>query len=176
MKQIIFILALFYFIIYNLDYAKCENINITQATDMNCYDTCHNGVCDNNSTCVCNKYYITYHSSNMPGLSKCNYRQVSKLKAFLFSFLLGPTAMDLLYMGYIDNATAKLLTPLFIILISIIMFFIGKRQDRLKLIVASKICELVATITIIIWWMADWISILNNTYTDFNGIKLYNDL
>lgn len=168
----------FYFNILKIDFTNCQEFNSTfPFNNTICKDTCRYGTCVNNTTCACNNYYITYNKNRpLKYYSQCNYKQVSKLNAFLFSFFLGPTAMDLLYMGYIDNAAAKLLSPLVIILISIIMFFIGKRKDKIKLIVASKICELIATITIFIWWMMDWISILNNSYTDFNGVRLYEDL
>ena len=64
-----------------------NNLCIAQSctTDSNC----NNGICKNNSTCVCNSGFVSFGSNGT-----CNYEQKNKLTVFLLSFLIGTTGAD----------------------------------------------------------------------------------
>jgi hypothetical protein len=147
-----------------------SNFTFTCQNSTNCNK---HGNCMNTTHCNCDDYYTTLE--NLKNL-QCNYLKLSQKKAFLLSFFLGPTAVDQLYLGHFFLGLIKLLIPLTTILLSLVLFFSGKRRNSYRMMIFGKVLELAGSITIIVWWLIDWVLILRNYYKDLNKVNMFSDL
>lgn len=133
---------------------------------------CNNGVCVN-STCECNIGYVSYDSDI------CNYAQKKQITAFLLSFFLGGIGAEWFYLSdcninYEGLGTLKLILFL-IIAILVCVRILDYQSVNYKIgCTHVDIIILILVILWLIWWMSDWIRILNDPcdFKDGNDVCL----
>ncbi len=130
------------------------------------------GICNDNGGCVCDNGYTT-HDSDVG----CNYKQKSRVIAFLFSFFLGPEGgAGEWYLGNTQLALGQLLTTwvgLFGILILTCIF--GACAGEVAGMGFGGLFGVLWMFAVVIWWFCDWIMIVNGQIKDGNGVDTYND-
>lgn len=98
---------------------------------------------------------------------------MSKQRAFLLSFFLGPLAIDQFYLGNNFVGLMKLMVPSCLILIGMSLFVLGKTKNNYEIQFTGRAFEFVATLLIILWWLIDWCLIAANAYRDLNNIPMH---
>ena len=135
---------------------------------------CNDGVCLISGICKCDKGYFSYSNQN------CKYEQRKKIYAFILSLFLGIFGADWFYLAVWNNiyfivGILKLLAGIFAILFPCFICFTGcVKADSGKIIGFLCVVLLIIFITIgnIVWWLADVIRILVDTFKDGNGQNL----
>lgn len=165
---------------------KKVNIEAKQSFyDSNCKSDrdCNHGTCNQTSLiCTCFPGYVTlsqellakYGRDDMPiniDYSKCNYPQKSRFIAFLLSLLFG-IGLDHLYVGDRKILTAKLIYFFVIFIIYLLYQCCCKNNPISEIQMFCKTTIIVLLSGYCLWWLIDIICFYNNSYVDFNGIKL----
>ncbi len=139
--------------------------NIINCTNVgqNSLECNYNGICLLNGNCKCNAGYITFPDSSTTG---CNYKQKSKWVAFLLSFFLGPEAgAGEWFLGNENLALGQLLFT-WVTLIAIGIFALCTNG-------ASGILAIPWILGVMLWWLCDWILIINGHTNDGNGAPTF---
>lgn len=103
--------------------------------------------------------------------ANCDYERKSQLVAFLLSFFLGSYGVDRFYLGYIGVGVAKLLIGLGIC-VSPCFCCCCENAGR----VGGGIWAGLVGLAIFIWWIVDWVFIIQGKLPDFNGVALLQNL
>jgi TM2 domain-containing membrane protein YozV len=138
--------------------------------------------------CKCDDKWITIadaeimHEDHLDSLY-CNYKQKSKLTAFLLSFFVGGYGADYFYLGYIGMGVGKLIISFgFCIAMCVAICFVAGLAASDSGTAAGAcgiVCGIIlagCVLTSIIWWFVTWGMILTNDLPDVNGIALYKDM
>ena len=132
-----------------------------------------NGICTTSTSCKCDDGYITFPTDNK---EQCNYKQKSMLIAFLLSFFLGiVSGAGEWYLGNIGLAVGQLVfmwgfSP-FICIIACCAASISGEDNKVFSCLFKCLGALWGS-GIIVWWLCDWIMIINGTTNDSNGASL----
>jgi len=164
--------------------ATCE-------TDTDCHD---NGQCifnatTGNGTCVCD----SEHSA-----ADCSYTLKKKLTAFLLAILAGEVGAMRFYLGYVGDGVGKIILvtiPCLLICMAVIVLVITQAagqgvsaaMESKPLAIGVCIASCAVAIPLIglgiagevaawVWWLVDWILILENDIDDSNGYPLFDDM
>ncbi len=131
----------------------------------------YNGVCTATGGCHCDDGYVTHDSPTVG----CNYKQKSRVIAFLLSFFLGiEGGAGEWYLGNEELALAQLLTTwVGLIGIAILMCALscafGEGGQAIAILYVPWV------LCVLIWWMCDWILIIKGDMKDGNGVETYNN-
>ena len=131
---------------------------------------CGRGFCQA-YVCQCYRGYITWK-----WMEVCNYKQRTKLTAFLVSFFVGVLGIDWFVLargnaGYIVAGIIKLLISLACAIgwpVLVVRF--SKKDSRLLAI--GNVINATLSLTAFVWWLTDWIRILANVFADGHGAPL----
>ena len=176
MFQFFLMLAIIPILIFGQKY-NLRHISALSSTQTNCTDFgqnsvyCdYNGICLPSGVCRCDDGYITFPKSST---ISCNYKQKSRLNAFLFSFFLGiEGGAGEWYLGNENLALGQLLftwATFFCILIFVCCLLAAfNTTEGFGGCCAYILCSLWC-FGIVIWWMCDWIMIINGQTKDGNG-------
>jgi hypothetical protein len=147
-----------------------DQINCLGCTDNS--RICNNGTCLN-GYCYCSRGFANFNNTI------CNYQQKNKLTAFLLSFFLGPLGADWFYLshnngGYIAAGFFKLFISIFGLLVPCTYIVFSKRSNQSEIgdYILLYVGIFFVSIGDTVWWLADWIRILTNTFKDGNGQDL----
>ncbi|CAF1093453.1 unnamed protein product [Adineta steineri] len=131
---------------------------------------CGHGFCQAYK-CQCYRGYITWKFMDV-----CNYKQRTKLTAFLVSFFVGIFGIDWFVLsqgkaGYIIAGIIKLIISLGCITAwPVIIFNLSKKKPNLASI--ATLINVTFSLTTFIWWLTDWIRVLAEVFYDGNGAPL----
>jgi len=145
--------------------------------------------CNNNGQCVNSKCECdSGHADPV-----CAYGRKSRLTAFLLAFFVGSYGADRFYLGYIGDGVGKILLLVLGILIccvSVIAAAVvggcsagataktGWAAFGFIAVIPFVFCALVGFSSIIasvVWWLVDWILILERNLNDYDGYSLEDD-
>ena len=119
--------------------------------------------------CVCDSRWIDDNKDN-----PCNYQAKSKLVAFLLSFFMGGLGADWFYLscgtaGYIVAGIAKII---------FVLILPGCGKALMSSGEGAAVCGgcCLCIMPGLIWCLADWIRIVDNSFLDGNGMPLYQDM
>lgn len=137
----------------------------------------YNGICTNEGTCDCDDGYTTHPKNSNRA---CNYKQKSRVTAFLFSFFLGvESGAGEWYLGNTDLALGQLfLTWLgcgFICIATCIISIICQKKSEGEISCLTSSLGFLWLIGVVIWWFCDWILIVKGKIQDKNGVDTYDD-
>ena len=162
-----------YFFVFLSLCALSASVNICNTySESPLYPICFGqGQCVNNSAtdfqpqCICDARYDG---------ERCEYVRKDKTVAFMLSFFFGCLGADRFYLGYTSIAVGKLLVCTFgglligSLLIIPCALFEGTKGEK----VAGGFCMSLVLVASLIWWMVEWIFILQNKTNDNNGHSL----
>lgn len=104
----------------------------------------------------------------------CQNEYKSKWVAFFLEFFVGWVGASRFYLGYNAAGVVKLLFGLLGCCGGSILFGRRKNIEIKDCCVAMLVVAMIIMFFVsVIWWLADWISILAGTMTDVSGHKLY---
>jgi len=131
-----------------------------------------------NGSCVCTKGWAN---------PNCSYDRKSRLTAFLLAFFVGHYGADRFYLGYIGDGVGKILLIVFGFLLCCcgmvtagvgggltkVQIFVGCGVSLVGLCIAlvGALCVLASYV----WWLVDWILILEKNLDDDDGYSLEDD-
>ncbi len=106
-------------------------------------------------------------------------KRKSQLVAFLLSFFVGSYGADRFYLEYNGVGAGKLVLTLFLCIAPCVPLCLvccksEKKGGAATVLVA--ICILCASLGIFIWWIIDWVLIVQNNITDGNGYGMVPNL
>lgn len=142
-------------------------------TDHDCSD---HGKCLNYTDCHCDRGWIT-HGNSAESNTYCNYRQLSKKKAFFLSFFFGIFGTDWFYLsranlGYIIAGIFKLLLGCGCCVTWLLTYF-GSEVQNSELVKAKlRGISICFSLLVFAWWIADWVRILGNRFPDGRAVGL----
>lgn len=149
------------------------NVNYSCSTPGLKVEECnYRGTCTTAGYCICDDGYTTYPENSSTG---CNYKQKSRVVAFLLSFFLGAeSGAGEWYLGNTGLAVGQLLLLWGGLLLSCCCT-IGFTLDGGDKRGLNSCFTFFLTIGVIVWWFYDWISIVNGDIKDSNGVDTYNN-
>ena len=118
------------------------------------------------STCTCNKGFITTDSKDI-----CNYKQKTKSGVFLLSFFVGGFGIDWFILARENvayNVVGIFKLLLFVGLVIGVNY--NKDLDSMKM----RYLKLILLGCFGVWWLVDWIRILVDAFPDGQGHPLAN--
>lgn len=136
---------------------------------MNNTDCNDNGECVN-GTCHCNSDYAKHD---------CSYKRKSKWIAFILSILVGEFGVDRFYLGWIGMGVGKLLLVIVwcpLICCGMCCLALLRERCGIALSIVFSIVAFGAMLANIAWYFADWIMILTDDMTDYDGFSLRNNI
>lgn len=142
------------------------------------YDMCNpeGGYCNKASICTCYPGYISYKSYE--DHSKCNYKQVSSIKAGLIEMIIG-CGFGHFYAGRKGNGTVKLTCVIILSLGCFIsLYMIKKIREETEAedhpyVSMFFLSLVIIKIIIVIWQLIDGILFFLEVYKDGNDLPLY---
>jgi len=153
---------------------SCDAKYVYQCTIENCI---HGKCYTNNTVCVCDNGYKTFYTTNntnaenIQHINNCNYKQKSRMTAFLLELFLGyATGVGYFYIGRISLGIAQTVFFWGTICISCCIGFIIPNDRGIQLVFIIQCCF---NIGICIWWMIAFVSMITMKINDGNGIPLY---
>mmetsp|Transcript_123 Transcript_123/g.161 ORF Transcript_123/g.161 Transcript_123/m.161 type:complete len:232 (-) Transcript_123:26-721(-) len=153
-----------------------------------CLNDCSDhGKCIQNGTnaglCECDSGYVGMQDGDaiydFSIHNDCSYKQKSKQKAFILSFLLGIYGADRFYIDDVTSGTLKLLFTLLLCMIPCfpLCCVCCIQENRLHYIYSVLVLsEIFVLFGVIIWWLVDWSLIVSDSMKDGNGVKLLDDM
>ena len=121
--------------------------------------------------CRCPRGYITWTLMQV-----CQYRQRTKLAAFLLSFFLGIFGIDWFVLSRANSrfllaGTMKLLLTIGCAIgWPTLIIIVPKTKSHLVSILTG--INVLLTVTSFVWWLTDWVRILANVFSDGHGAPL----
>jgi len=107
--------------------------------------------------------------------STCTTARKLKLEAFCYSFVLGGWGADRFYLGYTGIGVLKLIIGIIPLVLSCLTGTMCKEKTGCMKNVGNLVMFL-SVVGVILFWLYDWISILNNNLPDADGNQLLNNL
>jgi hypothetical protein len=129
---------------------------------------CHvHGLCKD-QTCECEKGWITWSQSQ-----PCSYQQSSKMMVFAVSFIVGSAGVDWFVLSRKDSLFILCGILKFLILTGCCIWNPLAATSKSKHAMTGASClSLFLSLISLIWWIADWIRILLDSFPDGNGAPL----
>lgn len=143
-------------------------------------EDCNNhGACNKEGTdCICDDGYLTFPDSDA---EKCNYKQKKQWIAFTLEFIFGIFAGGSWYLERTDYGLIKIsvlwLAPCFLFIVYLMYAcFCAKDTEPSQKSDDGDCCAkcvgYIWGLTIVAWWLADWIIIASGNVKDGNGASM----